>query len=434
MEYVFSPATQALLNTGALKPVISATGNVLPLVRDAQTGRFVEMAVGAVTKSGPIQPLIAPVQAATGFAHMVQTHQGFQAVLGQLGAIQSSLGVLQATTAFIGVGTVAIGVLSAVNLWQTLKLRQDIKKLGIEVREGFLDLKELMHNQHEDVLQRLNEIPQDIEFKSHQIILVQGYGRFLEACQQIENALHIEDQSSRNVTLANIRQTLSEALGDYRNRQLLSELCAAGQLRRFECAWAIEQTIAVTYQLQNEPVALSKCIGNLQSRMRQDILYVLDASVYEDQTDFLFPEIMRIHDHDLAVLAAWQEQVDWMRSLPPEELSLLEDAGLSAINTPQATIETEELPSDLPEQQLYETLKQKSHPLALEDSLRLLLDPKIRNQYETEISQQTAQSGHSALNSTNLKQMSDLAVANLYWYFCPPEEDEEEMAEEAVAV
>lgn len=47
---------------------------------------------------------------------MYQMHRGFQAV-------QASLGVLQTTTAVIGVGTVAGVALSAVNLWQTLKLR-----------------------------------------------------------------------------------------------------------------------------------------------------------------------------------------------------------------------------------------------------------------------------------------------------------------------
>ena len=51
---------------------------------------------------------------------------------------------LQATTAFIGVGTVAVGVLSAVNLQQTLKLRKEVGQLRIEVKDGFIDLKQAL--------------------------------------------------------------------------------------------------------------------------------------------------------------------------------------------------------------------------------------------------------------------------------------------------
>lgn len=55
----------------------------------------------------------------------------------------------------------------------------------------------------------------------------------------------------RNADLANARQILAEALADYKNPHLLTEANAVTQLRRSECVWAIEQTIAVTYQLQN---------------------------------------------------------------------------------------------------------------------------------------------------------------------------------------
>ncbi|WP_413164863.1 hypothetical protein ACL6C3_01960 [Capilliphycus salinus ALCB114379] len=41
MEYIFSAGSQALLAAGKLVQVTTSTGQVLPLVRDPATGRFV---------------------------------------------------------------------------------------------------------------------------------------------------------------------------------------------------------------------------------------------------------------------------------------------------------------------------------------------------------------------------------------------------------
>ncbi len=51
-----------------------------------------------------------------------------------LQSLQTSVGVLQATTALIGVGTVASVALGAINLHQTLKLREEVKQMRLEVK------------------------------------------------------------------------------------------------------------------------------------------------------------------------------------------------------------------------------------------------------------------------------------------------------------
>ena len=66
------------------------------------------------------------------------------------------------------------------------------------------------------------------------------------------SALQLQDINRRNAEIDAARGMLFEALADYRNPQLLEETCAAGQLRRLECSWAIEQSIIGTYQVQNE--------------------------------------------------------------------------------------------------------------------------------------------------------------------------------------
>ncbi|MFP5271410.1 hypothetical protein [Coleofasciculus sp.] len=422
MLFQFPPVIQAGLAAGKYAQVFTSAGVPIGLARDAATGQFVGHAVSLLNNSGAaLNPLVAVPQMAMSAGQMYQMHRGFQAV-------QASLGVLQATTAVIGVGTVATVALSAVNLWQTLKLRQDVKQLKLDVRDGFIDLKKALKDQGTEIIQHIDEVAQDIKFEQHRLVLIQAYGRFLEATRLMKTAMSCQDTSIRNADLANARQTLSEALGDYNNPRLLSETCAAGQLRRHECAWAIDQTIALSYQQQNELAAVSDRLSHLQDKIRQDALTVIERCDTEDELDFLFPELTRIHDHDLVVLESWQNQVDWMQSLPPSEVKLLQSADFSnsdATATPDASADLNVL-AEPPEQLLYENLKQKSHPESLLNQLQFMIKPKLRREWETYITQQAAIAGYKTLVPANLEKASNLAVANLYWYFQVRDESEEE--------
>ncbi|MEQ8754961.1 MAG: hypothetical protein RID09_15805 [Coleofasciculus sp. G1-WW12-02] len=422
MLFQFPPVIQAGLAAGKYAQVFTSAGVPIGLARDAATGRFVGNAVGLLNNSGAaLNPLVAVPQMAMSAGQMYQIQGGFQAV-------QASLGVLQATTAVIGVGTVAGVALSAVNLWQTLKLRQDVKQLKLDVRDGFIDLKKALKDQGTEIIQHIDEVAQDIKFEQHRLVLIQAYGRFLEATKLMKTAMSCQDTSIRNADLANARQTLSEALADYNNPRLLSETCAAGQLRRHECAWAIDQTIALSYQQQNELAAVSDRLSHLQDKIRQDALTVIERCETEDELDFLFPELTRIHDHDLLVLESWQNQVDWMRSLPPSEVKLLQSADFSnsdATATPDASADPNVL-AEPPEQILYENFKQKSHPKSLLDQLRFMIKPELRQEWETYTAHQAAIAGYKTLVPANLEKASNLAVANLYWYFQVRDESEEE--------
>lgn len=46
-----------------------------------------------------------------------------------------------------------------------------------------------------------------------------------------------------------------------------------------------------------------------------------------------------------------------------------------------------------------------------------MMQPDLRRKSEIYISQQAASVGYKALIPSSLQQTSDLAVANLYWYF-----------------
>jgi len=231
------------------------------MARDPVTGRFVAHAIGVVVNNSPLSPLVAASQFATSGAQMYQMHRGFQAVQAGLQTIQTSLGVLQATTALIGVGTVAVAALAAVNLYQTLKLRKEVGQLRLEVKEGFVDLKQALKAQGAEILQRIDEVNQDVEFRHHRTILVQAYGRFLEATKLMKTAMSCEDLGVRNATLANAQLILVEVLADYNNPRLLSETSAAGQLRRLECAWAIGRCLNKNDLSQTRNLVMLKVVN-----------------------------------------------------------------------------------------------------------------------------------------------------------------------------
>ncbi|MGB5900568.1 MAG: hypothetical protein WBG66_20425 [Geitlerinemataceae cyanobacterium] len=405
MLFAFDPIIQAGINAGKYAGVVTNSGVPISVARDLATGRFVGHAIGTVGTIG--NPLFAVPQFVMGGSQMYQAHRGFQ-------AIQASLGVLQSTTAFIGVGTVATVGLSAVNLWQTLKLRQDVKQLKLEVKEGFIDLKQAVNDRTEEIKQHLDLVAKDVKFEQQRVEFVKAYGLFLEASNLIQTTLYCDDIQIKNADLANARQTLNEALSIYNNPQFLEETSAAGHLRRVECSWAIEQAIASTYQVQNQFAAARQRISHLEAKIRQDALQVIDRCQTEEELDFLFPELLYIHDQDLPVLDSWQVHLDWMRSLPPAELKLLQ-----AVETPNTA--TSELPEDLsiepPEIAKYQALKNKSHFRSLYDQMKLMMQPTLRQNFIEYVSQKAAEFDRPVLCSANLEPASNLTLANLYHYF-----------------
>lgn len=422
MLFKFAPEVQALIDSGVYEVVRNSAGELLGIARNKATGKFVAHAIDFTTQAAglPIDPLIASAQLVMGSLQMIQTHKGFQKTYRMLDALQASVGVLQATTAVIGVGTVVGVVLSAVNLHQTLKLREDVKQLRLEVQHGFIDMKQALKDQGKEIIQIIDQVAKDVEFMHHRTILEQAYGRFVEAINCLRDAIKLTDANLRNSDIEAARGMLRNALADYNNPCLFKDISSAGQLRRRECVWAIEQAITITYQMQGVYEVVSDRISQLQSKIRQDALTFINRCESQDELDFLFPEITRIHHHDLAVLKSWQNHIDWMPTLSSDEQQML------ASLVPTADTDNENPVVVEPEEQLlYENLKQKSHYLSLRDQLQFMIKPDLRQIHEFYISQQATASDYKALAPSNWQQIPDLTVANLYWYFKVREESKE---------
>ncbi|NJL63084.1 MAG: hypothetical protein HC903_16185, partial [Methylacidiphilales bacterium] len=326
MLFAFTPVIQAGMEAGKYLQVFN-NGIPIGMVRDAATGQFVAHAVSAAVDGNPLLPLFAPTQFLMKGAGLIQTHMGFQETYRQIGfvqtglqSLQNSVGVLQATTALIGVGTVASVALGAINLHQTLRLRKEVEQMRLEVKNGFIDLKQALKEQGVEIRQIIEQVAQDNKFEQHRTVLIHAYGLFTQALQRFRSAMQLQETSRRNAEIDAVRGMFFEALADYTNPHLLEETSAAGQIRRLECAWGIEQAIVATYQVQGEVSAVSDRLSHLHNHICENVYMVINSCESHDELDFLFPEMSRIRNHDLAVINTWQNQIDWMRSLPTSEL------------------------------------------------------------------------------------------------------------------
>ncbi|WP_293135328.1 hypothetical protein [Microcoleus sp. bin38.metabat.b11b12b14.051] len=435
MDYLFTPATQDRLNTGSLVQPATKTGKLLPAARDPVTGEFVEIAkifypsttatlshrgvlglLAQLAGGGPLQPLVVPAYVTAAPLQLAQTHQGFQKIYRMLNCLKINLAVMQATAAVIGIGAVSNTVLSAVNLDQVLKMREEAKHQKLKIKDGFIDLRHILKDRGVEVIQQIFKVAHNSNFEMYRQKLVNGYDIFSKAIKRCQSALTLPDIKLRNSEINSGRDMLFEALKIYDNPGLLEGLCCAAQLRQRECVWAIELAIGITFQLQRAYNMVSSRLLELQSKIRQDILTVVKGCQSQSELDFLFPEVTRILGHDLSVIEFWQNEVDWMQTLSAKDqhqlasLDKLSGEHLkTSIHTTFAVLAAE--PS------LYESLKQKSHFLSLRDQLAFAVGPELRRGHESYVCQQAIATGYPALATSNWEAISDLTVTNLYYFF-----------------
>ncbi|MEO1391226.1 MAG: hypothetical protein AAFV85_28180 [Cyanobacteria bacterium J06634_6] len=227
-----------------------------------------------------------------------------------------------------------------------------------------------------------------------------------------------------------------QSLSDYDNNQLMEGICSVAYIRRRECVWAIEQAIAMTYQMQGAWNVVGDRLTNLNTTIHCDVLNTLDQFKTQAELDFLFPEITRIHDHDLAALGAWKNHIDWYQELSPndlEQLSAFTEQGTEGNDTAVSEISSDENYDDEPtEYSFYEEAKEKFEPVALYGSLRYLFDKEARSEGENYVAQRAQLEDLSALSPHNLKKASPLALANLKLYFAESDESLETDTKEKI--
>jgi hypothetical protein len=321
--------------------------------------------------------------------------QGFGTTHQMINSLQNTVGVLQTTTAFIGVTSV-IGVgLSTVNLHQTIKLRNDVKQLKYQIEDGFIK-----------VLEQTKNIPDEVEFRHHRTILMMAYSKFLQATKLMKSALSIDDIHTRKNTLSNAQLLLSNALSAYNQPDLLQNINAAAFLRRLECAWMIEQTQAVNFQLLNELKASRHCLSHLQERIKTDSLNIINRCSSQEELDFIYPEITRITRQDVPILDQWKTQINLIEQLNSSEkqelIALIKSNPEQFYHNINEGNITDEEPMEITEYS----------QLSLQDQLRYIINPNLRQEHKKYL----LNSSFSDVISVNFDQVSDTTIANLYHY------------------
>lgn len=171
--------------------------------------------------------------------------------------------------------------------------------------------------------------------------------------------------------------------------------------------------------MQDELSAVSDRLSFLQDKIRTNCVTIIENCNSQDELEFIYPEISRIHDHDIMILESWQNQTDCMRSLPSQELKLLQSSNFAdynpnAINTKSASIT---VTLELPELILYQELLKKYAPISLYHQLLFMMDSSRRREAELYITERAKIAGYQALNQANLPVASNLVIANIYLYF-----------------
>lgn len=72
---------------------------------------------------------------------------------------------------------------------------------------------------------------------------------------------------------------------------------------------------------------------------------------------------------------------------------------------------------ELPEITMYQKAKEISHFAALKDNLIFSFKPELRKEKENYITKESIKKNKKGLAHSNWQEISDLTVANLYWYF-----------------
>jgi ribosome biogenesis protein Tsr3 len=407
MLFAFPSKIQEGLASGIYEVMTNSAGQPLSMARDVISKKIVGHAVEVVA-----QPLLAIPNMITGGLSIIgdiglsfQIDRGFQKTERILGEIKDSISVLQSTTALIGVASFAGVALGAANLYQVMKLRQEVKDLRISIKDGF-----------SKTLEEIHKIPDQVKFEHHRTILIMAYGEFLQATKLMKSAIQIQDSAARNVNLGNAQLHLSNALNAYRQDELFYNTCAAGKLRRFECIWIMEQTNAFNYLLLNAPEAASHCLQDLQQEICHYSLEIIDHCESEKELDFVYPEIAKIHNQDIPLLKAWKNQIDWTNQLSKSEK---EELVLLLQNQAEETDSQNNINSLQPPAEIgyYQQLKAKSHYESLRDQLKLTVHPQLRRDYEQYIKEQAIATEQKGLISANWQDVSDLTIANVYHYF-----------------
>ncbi len=332
-------------------------------------------------------------------------------------SLQEKASILESATATLGVGVALQGILSALNLQQTGKSNLKLDQVLLELQTGFTELKSIINHQGDEILKAINQVGQEIKLEMHRVEFVKAYGIFQSVHHnQLPSALITQNSKDRNGKLNFIWNNLQNCLAIYNNKELISSPLISEKWKRLQCAWAIEQTLALVDILNNNFDACIFQLNHLKDKIIKDCMELTESCQSEEEIDFIFPRINYIINHDIILIDFWKNNLKVIQNLSIEAQEKLASFNVTDIVSLNKAQKSNALQKPSPFE-LYQELKAQSHFVALKDQLKFILKPELRSEYESYIIQKAIALNFKGLALTNWKEVPDLTVANLYYSF-----------------
>jgi hypothetical protein len=112
----------------------------------------------------------------------------------------------------------------------------------------------------------------------------------------------------------------------------------------------------------------------------------------------------------------WKNNLKVIQNLSVEDQEKLANLDITDIVSLNQAQESNAL-QPLSSFEVYQELKEKSHFVSLKDQLKFLIKPELRSEYESYITHKAISLDFKGLALTNWKEVPDLTVANLYYFF-----------------
>lgn len=271
-------------------PLLILAGNVvLQKVIEKSTEAGIEEVVGDEVKEG-----ISHLQDSVDFVtrHVVSTRFQVEGLVDSMAEQSAMLSSIQSSISAIGFAATAGCALSAVNVYQLVKVQKTLTQLNQKVDDGFIDLKLFMNERLENLLE-----------EQQRRRLAEAYHLYLCGLERLKTAFVVNDVLNRNNAITHCISEFNSALSIYDSSYDNQHSNLAAKLRRLECCWSIQGSIAEAYAMQEEYEASLYSYKKLQQRIFNETDNFV-SSLNQDSHNFITADLHWIYQNDIKILDA----------------------------------------------------------------------------------------------------------------------------------
>jgi len=217
--------------------------------------------------------------------NVVQLGDGIAQQSMMLSSIQSSISA-------IGMMSAVGCTLSAVNVFQLIKVQRSLNRVEKKIDDGFIDLKVFFSEQLQNLLS-----------EQQRQRLAQAYNHYRKALEQLQISLLIQDPINRKLSINSCIDVFVQSLAIYDDKQEYQYINVPAKLRRLECSWSLEAAIAESRYLQGEYTAALHSYEKQRQRIIAET-EMLKSEMSENDYKFVVADLHWIFENDVKIIDA----------------------------------------------------------------------------------------------------------------------------------